>query len=140
MTVSNSMSVDVGTVADHPEHGADPPWERESSLFLEQGDAAEMGRLRQEIDDLNVEMLRLLENRGHVALQIMNIKRRNRLPTHDPAREEVMLKRLVAQSSGIYRSEGIRDFYRTLFRLSVDTMNEWRQPVGQAILTGTARR
>lgn len=134
------MSINLSdSVVDQQQHQAESIVTLESYPSLEQTDAAEMGRLRREIDDLNVKLLRLIESRGRIALQIMDIKRRNLLPTHDPIREEVMLRRLIAQSGGIYGSDGIREFYRSLFRLSVDTMNEW-EPAGASMLTGTTDR
>ncbi|MFH1097734.1 MAG: prephenate dehydratase [Candidatus Desantisbacteria bacterium] len=57
-------------------------------------------KLREEINKIDVEMLRLLNNRASCARQIGELKQKSSLVTYHPAREEEIYRRLLANNQG----------------------------------------
>ena len=61
--------------------------------------AAELGRLRREIDDLDKQIIDLLNKRAEVVVRVGQLKRSDGTPIYSPDRESVILQR-VAQLGG----------------------------------------
>lgn len=80
--------------------------------------AKELARLRAEIDDHNLRLLRVLEARGRTVLSIMQIKRQFELPKYDPAREQQMLADLLSQVTGPYSREQVAEIFAQVLRAS----------------------
>lgn len=81
-------------------------------------EAARIARLRSELDTINRELLALLEKRGRRVRRVMAIKKRYRLPRHDPRRERQMIESLLRRSSGVYTTAGLRRIFARLFEVS----------------------
>lgn len=79
-------------------------------------------KLRQDISKVNLEILRLLAQRGHLVLQAAELKRRQGMPITDPGREQEMLEELAAANRGPYSGEMIAAIYREVFRVSRELM------------------
>lgn len=79
---------------------------------------AEIALLRRSIDEINVELLRLLERRGALALRIMQLKKRRGLRLHDGAREAAMIAELATQSRGVFDDAEIAAMFRAVFEAS----------------------
>jgi 3-deoxy-7-phosphoheptulonate synthase/chorismate mutase len=73
---------------------------------------------REQLDLLNAQLLHLLELRGNVVLQVMDLKRHQQLPTHDPTREQAMLTSLSRQSRGPYSPAHIELIFGAIFAAS----------------------
>jgi 3-deoxy-7-phosphoheptulonate synthase/chorismate mutase len=73
---------------------------------------------RQQLDQLNLQLLRLLEERGRLAEQVLKLKRERRLPSHDPERERAMLANICAQARGPYAPEQLRRIFEGIFAVS----------------------
>jgi 3-deoxy-7-phosphoheptulonate synthase/chorismate mutase len=73
---------------------------------------------RQQLDQLNLQLLRLLEERGRLAQQVLQLKRARGLPKHDPERERAMLARICAQASGPYTPEQLLRIFEGIFAVS----------------------
>ena len=58
----------------------------------------EIERLRQEIDRIDHELLRLLRERAAVVLSVGDRKRERELAVYDPARERALLERLSEEA------------------------------------------
>jgi len=74
-------------------------------------------QLRKQINEIDAQLVRLFDERMHVALQIAKYKKENALPVFDPAREKEVLSRqaaAVAEELAPY----VRTLYHTLFELS----------------------
>jgi len=65
-----------------------------------QGDWAEIDALRQKIDDIDVEMVRLLNQRADLADRIGRIKRRLQIAVYAPGREEQVIANVQAKNTG----------------------------------------
>jgi chorismate mutase / prephenate dehydratase len=75
--------------------------------------------LRQKIDALDTELLRLLNERASLAKEIGVIKNRACLPIYSPDREMKLLRSLVERSQGPLRPEAIRAIYREIMSASL---------------------
>lgn len=56
--------------------------------------------LRDEIDRLDSELLRIFNRRAGLALEIGKIKKERGLPVYDPRREKVIFERMQGQNPG----------------------------------------
>ena len=70
--------------------------------------------LRERIDVLDGELLRLLNERTTIAQEIGVIKSRESLPIYSPDREMKLLRSLIGRSEGPLRPEAIRAIYREI--------------------------
>lgn len=75
--------------------------------------------LRKQIDTLDTELLRLLNERATLAKEIGVIKNRESLPIYAPDREMKLLRSLVQRSEGPLRPEAIRAIYREIMSASL---------------------
>lgn len=75
---------------------------------------SELAGLREKIDALDGELLKLLNERTCIAQQIGVIKHRESLPIYSPEREMKLLRSLVGRSEGPLRPEAIRAIYREI--------------------------
>lgn len=82
--------------------------------------------MRSEIDALNRDILELLQRRAALVLEIAALKRHENLDSYEPSREEEMLHALMANPSGPFGPEEIREIFRAIFRGSLDLQNRER--------------
>jgi len=75
---------------------------------------SELAELRQRIDRIDGELLRLLNERTTIAREIGVIKSRDCLPIYSPGRERMLLRNLADRSEGPLRPEAIRAIYREI--------------------------
>ena len=75
---------------------------------------SDLSDLRQRIDALDGELLRLLNERTLIAQEIGVIKSRESLPIYSPDREMKLLRSLVDRNEGPLRPEAIRAIYREI--------------------------
>jgi len=80
---------------------------------------SDLGELRQRIDALDTDLLRLLNERAALAKEIGVIKNRASLPIYSPDREMKLLRSLVERSNGPLRPESIRAIYREIMSASL---------------------
>lgn len=79
--------------------------------------SADLSHWRDQIDALDDQLLRLLQQRAQCALEVGEIKKRCGLPFHDPAREKLIyakLRRKQADLGGILPPEAITAIYREI--------------------------
>lgn len=73
-------------------------------------------QLRQHIDRLDVQILRLLNRRARLGLVVGRLKKRNGLKLFDPAREQEVLARLARVNRGPLSRAAIRVIYRQILQ------------------------
>jgi 3-deoxy-7-phosphoheptulonate synthase/chorismate mutase len=88
---------------------------------------ARLAALRQRIDALNEDLLRLLQERARVVLEIAAVKQSHGLDGYDPKREEEMLHRLVAEAEGPFEAADVREIFKTIFRVSLEIQDRDRR-------------
>ena len=72
--------------------------------------------LRQEIDAIDDEILRLLSRRAALALQVGQVKKREGKRVFDPEREKAVLRRVAAANKGPLSTTAIEHIYREIVR------------------------
>lgn len=80
----------------------------------------EILRLRERIDEINLEILAALSRRAEVVLDIGRLQANLGLSHYDPAREERMLKALVERNPGPYPHDTIKKLFKEIFKASLD--------------------
>jgi chorismate mutase len=85
---------------------------------------------RHDIDKLDSELLRLLNERAEIACRIASVKVATGLPAHDAAREEQVLSRITARNSGPLDEQSVRAIFGSIIhetrRLGTERMQELR--------------
>jgi chorismate mutase len=78
----------------------------------------DLHRWRQQIDQLDTELLRLLNQRASMACELASIKKSSGLAVYDGRREQQILDRLCSQNSGPLDAEGLISIFRCIIRES----------------------
>ena len=73
---------------------------------------------RREIDDIDVELLRLLNMRARLALKVGALKQAANIPFCDPDRERSVLQRLQEINSGPLDERAVDKVFRRIIRES----------------------
>ena len=69
---------------------------------------------RRQIDALDTELLRLLNQRAAIACEIASIKMASGLPAYDPGREARVLEQISAQNAGPFEDESVRAIFHSI--------------------------
>lgn len=79
----------------------------------------ELSRLRDEVENIDRDIVRLIARRVQIARLIGDTKRQHNLPTLDPAREAVIIRRsgALARDAGL-AEEDVREIFWHLVGLS----------------------
>ena len=77
---------------------------------------AALRALRNEIDRLDAEMLRLMTRRARLALQVGQVKKRDGRRVFDPERERRVLQRMAGANHGPLSATAIERIYREIIR------------------------
>ena len=76
--------------------------------------ASDIDRWRQEIDKLDLELVRLLNKRAQYAIEIGKIKRAQKLPIYDPKREESIIRMMLQENPGPLDGPGVRRLFERI--------------------------
>jgi len=74
--------------------------------------------LRKQIDRLDRQLLRLLNQRAALALRVGRAKREDQLPVFDPVREQRILRLMVRTNRGPLSPGAIRTVFQEILRQS----------------------
>ena len=99
--------------------------------------AAEPGldRLRQDVDELNGQILALLQERAAVVMEISRCKQAQGLKAYDPQRETAMLAALATAAAGAggpLGPEEVRTVFKAIFQASLDLQVREKEAVERA--------
>ena len=75
-----------------------------------------LDQLRQQIDRIDLQLLRLLNRRASAALQIGRIKKEQRLPVYDARREQQVLRRVTRASAGPLPAASVKTIFKEILR------------------------
>ena len=73
-------------------------------------------RLRDEIDEIDMQLLRLLARRAYLALRVGQVKKREGKRVFDPERERAVLRRIRAMNRGPLSPSAIEKIFREIVR------------------------
>jgi chorismate mutase len=79
-----------------------------------QGSVELLQKHRKEIDQLDTELLRLLNQRAMIVLQLAAIKKSSGLPAYDGQREQEVLQRICRESQGPLEPESVVTLFRAI--------------------------
>lgn len=69
---------------------------------------------RKKIDKLNIQILKLLNERARYAIEIGKIKKRNGEKVRCPEREAAILKKLTASNKGPLNNETVKKIFKKI--------------------------
>ena len=79
----------------------------------------ELEKLRQKIDQIDEEILKLLNERGKIAIEVGNKKKDKNLAYHFPERERELVERLYSLNQGPLTNKSITSIYREILSASL---------------------
>lgn len=80
---------------------------------------SELKKLRIEIDEIDNEILRLLNKRANVVIEIAHIKRNEKAKYYSPEREREILERITALNTGPFPNDTLKVIYREILSASL---------------------
>ncbi|MBR1909408.1 MAG: chorismate mutase [Lachnospiraceae bacterium] len=80
--------------------------------------AADMKKLREQIDKIDAKILKLYEERMDVVSEIGKYKIENNLPVYDASREDAKLEEVFASVSNKHYADGAAQLFITLMQTS----------------------
>jgi len=93
-------------------------------------DNSDISRWRRKIDELDMELIRILNERARCAIEIGKIKRRRSFAIYDPKREEEIVRMMLRQNQGPLDAQSVRRLFervidesRRIERLTADKEN-----------------
>lgn len=78
----------------------------------------ELEKLRRQIDEIDLEILRLLNERAKTALEIGEIKKGKKVDCYSPEREKEVLENLAKLNRGPFPTDAIKDIYKEIISAS----------------------
>jgi len=79
----------------------------------------ELEKLRKQIDEIDDEILKLLNERSNIVLDIAHIKRNENARFYSPERERQILERLTSLNKGSFPNETLKVIYREILSASL---------------------
>ncbi len=84
----------------------------------------ELDRLRQQMDEINMQLLELLSQRAELAQRIGEVKKTQGIHRFDPVRERNMLEKLTEVNPGPFDDDTIRHLFKQIFKAALDLQQE----------------
>ncbi len=81
---------------------------------------SELNQLRERIEEINIAILELLSERGKIAKQIGQEKRKAGTMIYDPMREKEMINKLQDLNKGPYDDNVIKQLFKEIFKASTE--------------------
>ncbi|MCM2258296.1 MAG: bifunctional 3-deoxy-7-phosphoheptulonate synthase/chorismate mutase [Vicinamibacteria bacterium] len=86
-----------------------------------------LAALRAEVGRVNLELLTRLQERARLVLELGALKQAQGLDTHDPAREDEMLRELCSDLAGPLGAAEVRDLFAAILRSSRELLDRTRR-------------
>lgn len=80
---------------------------------------------RQQIDQIDRELVRLFEARMHVVQEVAQIKSKHQLPILDAQREKQVITKVQGYLANSEFEDALADFYTELMRISRQHQQQW---------------
>lgn len=80
----------------------------------------EIFKLREEIDEIDNELVKLFEKRMSISKKVAEYKRVNGMPIYDETREREIIKKNIDRLDDKRLSSDLEAFYEMIFRISKD--------------------
>ena len=73
-----------------------------------------LDNLRQEVDNLDKELVKLLNERAKISFQILQEKQKLKLPIYNPHREEQVIQKVVQENKGPLTADQIGSIFQLI--------------------------
>ena len=80
----------------------------------------ELDRLRQEVDEINEQLLHLLNKRGELVKEIGKAKEAQGVNRYDPVRERTMLNKIQEQNDGPFQQSTVEHLFKEIFKAGLE--------------------
>lgn len=84
----------------------------------------ELAKLREEIDDIDRQLVELFESRMDVVIKIGQYKRKNKLPILNSSREQEVIKKTLSYLKDTTFEKPLEEFFQELMRISKEVQGE----------------
>jgi chorismate mutase-like protein len=79
----------------------------------------DLSELRLVIDEIDMEILRLLNKRTSMVLRIKNLKEEKGLPFYAPERVEAIVRTLLGHNEGPLHDQAVEEIFRKILAISL---------------------
>ncbi|AVQ99665.1 bifunctional 3-deoxy-7-phosphoheptulonate synthase/chorismate mutase [Oceanobacillus sp. M65] len=84
----------------------------------------EMDQLREQMDSVNLEILKLINQRAEIVQQIGQIKAKQSMNRFDPVRERDMLNQITSKNDGPFQKSTIEHIFKEIFKASLELQED----------------
>lgn len=84
----------------------------------------ELEELRAQVDNINLKLLELINERARIIQEIGHIKVKQGMPRFDPVREREMFNKILANNSGPFDDNTVRHLFKQIFQASLELQEE----------------
>lgn len=86
----------------------------------------QISQLRDELDQINDQLLQLLSRRAEIVQQVGELKNESNIPLYDPEREQSMYAKIVEKNSGPFSDEVIEHLFKEIAKASLNLLEKQR--------------
>jgi len=94
-------------------------------------------QLREQLDNLNLEILKLINQRGDIVQQIGEIKGKQSTRRFDPVRERDMLNNIISHNDGPFTNATVEHIFKEIFKAGLEIQEDDHQ---KALLVSRKRK
>ncbi|RDW21527.1 bifunctional 3-deoxy-7-phosphoheptulonate synthase/chorismate mutase [Oceanobacillus chungangensis] len=84
----------------------------------------EMDQLRNQLDEVNLEILELINNRAELVQQIGQVKSKQSMYRFDPIREREMLNLITSKNNGPFENSTIEHIFKEIFKAGLELQED----------------
>jgi 3-deoxy-7-phosphoheptulonate synthase / chorismate mutase len=84
----------------------------------------QLNELREQLDQLNLDLLSLINQRGRLVQQIGEVKERQGMNRFDPVRERAMLNKLLDHHDGPFEYSTIEHLFKEIFKMALELQED----------------
>jgi 3-deoxy-7-phosphoheptulonate synthase/chorismate mutase len=84
----------------------------------------EVDRLREQLDDINLKLLELMNQRGDIVKQIGQVKKLQGVNRFDPVRERKMLNQIAEANEGPFETSTLHHIFKQIFKAGLELQED----------------
>jgi 3-deoxy-7-phosphoheptulonate synthase/chorismate mutase len=84
----------------------------------------ELNQLRQRLDEMNVEILKLISERASLVQEIGRVKEKQGVNRFDPVRERDMLNLIIANNEGPFENSTVEHIFKEIFKAGLELQQD----------------
>lgn len=84
----------------------------------------ELDRLRSQIDEMNLQILKLLNERGHLVQEVGKLKEVQGVKRFDPVRERKMLDLIAENNDGPFETSTLQHLFKQIFKTGLELQED----------------